>query len=305
MSGPDPGIAQTYRAWAKVNLYLEVLGRRADGYHDISSLIVFAACGDRLILRPAVRREIRVSGPFGAALPASGDNLVERALDALGAALGRPINLEVELEKVLPIAAGLGGGSADAAVALDGALEVLGLSLDGDMLDQVALSIGADLPVCRYGRPAQVGGLGDRIRRAPPLPAGWLVLANPGVSLATAEVFAARSGPFSPANDWSAIPLDTTDLAGELAVRRNDLEPAARRLAPIIDDVLDGLQASDGCLLARMTGSGATCFGLFGRSDLAEEAARRLAQVNPDWWLRACPILHGKLARHWRDDPAP
>lgn len=290
-------------AWAKINLYLEIVGRRADGYHLLESLIVFAGCGDRLSLRLDEPPGFRCAGRFAGQLPPGADNLVTRSLARLEALTGPLPPFQIELDKQLPVASGIGGGSADAAALIEGALGLGGRKLPSDAYKRLALDLGADLPVCLYGRPALVGGIGERVSRAPPLPAAWLVLVNPGVALATPAVFAAREGAFSAVRPWSVLPTTAPDLAVCLADRTNDLEAPARRLAPEIDQVLNVLLDQEGCLLARLSGSGATCFGLFAGPVEAKSAAGRIAQSQPAWWSVACPILHGKLARHWRQDP--
>ena len=287
-------------AWAKVNLYLEVTGRRPDGYHELQSLIVFAGVGDRLEIRPAPALTVELSGPFAPALADEADNLAARAARALAEAAGRDAVAAIRLEKNLPVAAGLGGGSADAAAVLEGLVELWGLTLEPGALERVALDLGADLPVCLFGRPALVRGIGEIVERAPPLPPAWLVLVNPGVALSTPRVFGERQGDFSPPAGWGEIAVDVAELAALLGARRNDLEPAARRLCPAVGEVLEALGGCPGTLLARMSGSGATCFALFEGPEDAEAAAEALRAARPGWWVAAAPLLHGKLDRDWR-----
>jgi 4-diphosphocytidyl-2-C-methyl-D-erythritol kinase len=166
---------------------------------------------------------------------------------------------------------------------------------------RIAAELGADVPVCLFGRPALVRGIGEIIERAPPLPAAWLVLVNPGLPLATRRVFEARAGAYSAKRPWTASPGDVRELAGHLAGRTNDLEPAALRLAPGIGRVLERLAAAPGALLARMSGSGATCFALFATAPEARAAAAAIRAEHPDWWSAAAPILHGKLVGPWRE----
>ena len=271
----------TYWAWAKVNLYLEVTGRRPDGYHELDSLVVFAGIGDRLTIAPAEPLTLSVAGPFGAGVPAGPENLVLKAAAALRQASGCRKGAALRLEKHLPAAAGLGGGSADAAAALHGLSQLWDLQVAPAELREIGMAVGADLPVCLFGRPALVGGAGERIDRAPALPGAWLLLVNPGVALATKAVFAARQGAFTPAAPPLPLLPDLSALADELASRRNDLEAPACRLAPEIAEVLTAIGGLEGCHLARMSGSGASCFGLF---DTA-----------------AAPLLHGRMTAHWRD----
>lgn len=287
-------------AWAKVNLYLEVTGRRADGYHELESLVVFAGLGDRLDFRPAETLEVRVAGPCADEVPAGADNLVTRAARALADHASVAPRARIDLDKRIPVAAGVGGGSADAAATLEGLAALWDLSPTPDDLTRIAAELGADVPVCLFGRPALVRGIGEIIERAPPLPAGWLVLANPGLPLATRRVFEARSGAYSPGRPWSVLANDVRELARRLAERSNDLEAAALRLAPGIARVLERLGAAPGALLARMSGSGATCFALFATAPEARAAAAAIGGERPDWWCAAAPILHGKLAGPWR-----
>jgi 4-diphosphocytidyl-2-C-methyl-D-erythritol kinase len=297
--GPEeaPAGAVSRCAWAKVNLYLHITGRRPDGYHELDSLVVFAGIGDRLTFTPAPALSLELLGAFAADVPEGADNLVLRAAQALARRLELAPGATIRLEKSLPVAAGLGGGSADAAVSLQ-ALSALWdrrLAPGEDMA--VAAQLGADVPVCLYGRPAFMGGAGERLLRAPPLPAAWLVLVNPAVPLDTAEVFRAHDGRFSQPARWTEVAPDAPALAEILTARRNDLEPPARALVPEIDRVLDSLEAEPGCLLARLSGSGATCFGLFAARGDAVRVAGRTRERSPAWWVVAAPILHGRMDR--------
>ncbi|MFO1061485.1 MAG: 4-(cytidine 5'-diphospho)-2-C-methyl-D-erythritol kinase [Dongiaceae bacterium] len=279
-------------ARAKINLYLHVVGRRADGYHLLDSLVVFADLGDRLAAAPADRLGLAVEGPFAAGLGAGPDNLVLRAAEALKAALGRPeLGAALTLTKNLPVASGIGGGSADGAATLPLLLRLWGASLPADALARLALPLGADLPVCLAGGPRFMGGVGETMDPVPPLPPAWLVLANPGLPLPTPAVFRARQGPFSPPGRWSAPLPDAAALAAALAARGNDRAAPARSLAPAIDRVLAALAATPGCLLARLSGSGATCFGLYAAAAAAEQAAAALRRAEPGWWVAAAPML--------------
>jgi len=289
----DPSGAVGLRAWAKVNLYLEITGRRGDGYHELDSLVAFAGVGDRLDFEPAERLSLTVRGPFADAVPHGPENLVLRAAEALAAQAGRPAGARISLDKQLPAAAGIGGGSADAAATLAGLAALWGLDSDPGALARIAGALGADVPVCLFGRPALVRGVGERIQRAPPLPAAWLLLVNPGVPLATAAVFAARRGDYSRPAAWPGVAPDAATLATWLAEHGNDLEAPARRLAPDVERVLTLLAEQDGVLLARMSGSGATCFGLFADSAAARQAAAVIGRSRDDWWLAAAPLLHG------------
>jgi len=287
----DPGTGVTVAAPAKVNLYLHVTGRRDDGYHELDSLIAFAGTGDEITVRAADNLTLDVAGPFANAVPSGLDNLVLRAARALADAAGIKARSAIRFDKRLPVAAGIGGGSADAAAVLRALDGLWGTRAGEADLARIGLALGADVPVCLSGRPAFVGGIGERIDPAPPLPPCWLVLANPGVEMPTPAVFARRDGAFSRPARFDEFISDGTELAALLAGRQNDLEVPARFIAPVIDDVLDALSRPSGALLARMSGSGATCFALFADEARATAAARDLAAAWPDWWVEAAPLL--------------
>ena len=281
----------SFAAPAKVNLYLHVTGRRADGYHELDSLIAFAGVGDTVTVWPADDLSLAVDGPFADRLPPAPDNLVLRAARRLARAAGVEAAAAITLTKRLPVASGLGGGSADAAAALRALARLWGLPADDGTLKGLALGLGADVPACLGGTCAFVGGIGERLRPAPPLPPAWLVLANPGVPLATAAVFAGRAGPFSEPAPFDDVPADAAGLAALLSARRNDLTEAATARAPAVGEALAALDAEAGSLLARMSGSGATCFALFGAAGAAQGAAERIATAHPGWWVAAAPLL--------------
>ena len=280
---------------AKINLYLHVVGRRVDGYHLLDSLVVFAEAGDVVRVRPAPGQDLslKISGPFAPAVQSEPDNLVLRAARTMAEAAGRTTDLAFSLEKNLPVAAGLGGGSSDAAAAMHALSRLWGLDWKADRLAELGLVLGADVPACLAGVPVFVGGIGGELAPAPGLPPLWAVLANPGQPLATPEVFAARRGPFSEFARWRGDIGDADELAGLLAARRNDLEPAARSLKPVVGDALSALTGLPGALLARMAGSGATCFALFSSAEDAAAGARRLAVERPQWWVTATRLLTG------------
>ena len=280
-------------AWAKLNLTLEVLGRRADGFHELRSLVAFAGVGDSVALEP--RREaldLRVEGPFAAAL--QGRNLVLAAAEAAKAAHPRLTLGSFRLVKTLPVAAGLGGGSADAAAALrlitranEGAV-----ALDG--LAGLAPALGSDVAVCLESRPALIAGRGEIVSPVQGFPACGVVLANPGEPLATAEVYGAlRAAPLLMEPE-AAAPLDFAgafeSLIAYAAQRGNDLEPAAINLCPEIAAVLARLRALEGARLARLSGSGPTCFALFASALEAHRAAGALAEAEPSWWIAASTL---------------
>lgn len=270
-------------AWAKVNLYLHVVGRRRDGYHLLDSLAVFPAIGDRLWAAPDHEFSLELTGKFASGLSAGPDNLVLRAAQALaGTSPGAGTRARLTLEKNLPIASGIGGGSADAAACLRLLARLWSLP-DMSAHAEIAASLGADIPVCLASRPARMQGIGEILKAAPSMPDCGMVLINPGVAVSTPEVFRARGGGFS---DPASLPdgwADTASMAMDLAAATNDLQNPAITLCPPIADVLAALRSDSHCLLARMSGSGATCFGLFADARRAEQAALRLR--HPGWFV--------------------
>jgi 4-diphosphocytidyl-2-C-methyl-D-erythritol kinase len=291
-----PAVSREFREFApaKVNLTLHVLGRRADGYHEIESLVAFADVGDRLTFIPGPTLGLTVSGLTAAAAGPDSDNLVLKAARALaeridGLKVGRFL-----LDKQLPVAAGLGGGSSDAAAALRLLAEHNGISTDDPRLHAAARATGADVPVCLDPKARTMRGIGEILSEPIALPALPAVLVNPGVAVPTKDVFAALAAPtlMSPAQpeDFIAIDADAASLVSVLAARRNDLEIPAIKLQAIIADVLRSLQATPGCLLARMSGSGATSFGLFGSVAAAEDVAQHMQARHPGWWVRAASL---------------
>ncbi|HEY7609895.1 MAG TPA: 4-(cytidine 5'-diphospho)-2-C-methyl-D-erythritol kinase [Alphaproteobacteria bacterium] len=276
---------------AKLNLYLHVVGRRADGYHLLDSLVAFAGVHDTVSAGKAEALTLSLEGPFAAALSGEADNLVLRAARALADAAGVRPHAALRLIKRLPVASGIGGGSADAAATLAAAGALWRVTPKPGALAALGLKLGADVPACLAGKAAQVGGIGEKIAPAPALPRVPLVLVNPLVPLPTPSVFKARSGPFSKPAPLPAAPRDARDLAEALAARRNDLADAAIGLVPEIKVMLAALEAQPGCLLARMSGSGATCFALFAREAEAAAATAALRANNPAWWVKASELL--------------
>jgi len=267
---------------AKINLFLRVTGRRADGYHLLDSLVIFAGVGDTLRARDADGLSVDVTGPFAAGLAGEADNLVLRAARDLAAVMGVPARARLSLEKNLPIAAGIGGGSSDAAAALRLLGRLWGPAAEATLKPPLAARLGADVPVCLAGRPARMRGIGERLDPGPALPEFGIVLVNPGAALATAEVFQARGGAFSREAVLPRGWADAASMAAGLAALGNDLEPSAARLRPVITEVLAAMRADPSCLLARMSGSGATCFCLC--QDPAEAAAAAARLARPGWW---------------------
>ena len=290
---------------AKINLTLRIVGRRADGFHDLESLVVFAPFGDRLTLRVGAPLSLSVSGPTAGGAGPLADNLVLRAARALADRIARLALGRFSLVKRLPSGAGLGGGSADAAAALRLIAQANGLSLDDPRFADAARSTGADVPVCLDPRPRVMTGIGDVLSAPVSLPRLGIVLVHPGVAVPTGEVFKAlklapgerrdpRSGE-TEAGSWvgseaTKIPAEREAFLAWLAGKPNDLESAAIAHAPVIATVLAEIAGLSGCRLARMSGSGSACFGLFDSARAATIAARTLAAAHPDWWVRAGSI---------------
>ena len=265
------------RAPAKVNLYLRVTGRRADGYHLLDSLAAFGPAADLLCAEPAIRLQLDVEGPFAGSLANEADNLVLRAARSFAAAVNIAPQARLVLRKCLPVASGIGGGSADAAAAL----RLLSRLWDVPVPADLALQLGADVPVCLASDPARMSGIGEQLGPAPDLPSFGMLLVNPGVAVSTPAVFRARDGTFSePARLPPSWPTAEA-MAADLAQLSNDLETAAITLCPEIAAALAWLRDVPGCLLARMSGSGATCFALFRDGADAEVGAR---MAPPSWW---------------------
>lgn len=264
---------------AKVNLALHVTGRRDDGYHLLDSIVVFADVGDRVTLTPADSLSLQVTGPMAAGVPVDPSNLCWRA----AVPFDHPVT--IALDKHLPAAAGIGGGSSDAAAVIRGMQAVTGRGFPGD-----PMALGADVPVCLMARAARMRGVGEDVAALdglPPLPA---VLVNPGVAVPTGPVFAAmtrRDNPGLPPLPQAPGP---EALIAWLRGCRNDLEPPALQVQPVIAGVLEDLAALPGARLARMSGSGATCFALFDALSGAQDAAARLSVRRPGWWVRACTL---------------
>lgn len=273
---------------AKVNLFLHVTGRRADGYHLLDSLAVFGPAADRLTAAPSEALNLTLAGPFGESLAAEPDNLVLRAARALAAEAGVAAGAALHLEKHLPVASGIGGGSADAAAALRLLNRLWACELDETALARLATPLGADIPVCVASRPARMQGIGDMIGPSPVLPECGLLLVNPRVPVATPAVFRARQGGFSPAANLPGAWPDAAAMAADLGRLTNDLEAPALSLCPVIGEVLAALRATPGCLLARMSGSGATCFGLFAKP---AEAVAAVEGMPSDWWASGGALL--------------
>ena len=284
---------------AKVNLTLEIRGRRADGYHELESLVVFARIGDRVRLMPGEPLGLDLRGPFARALNSESDNLVLRAAREFARRVPRASLGRFELTKRLPVASGIGGGSSDAAAALRLLARVSGIGQSDARLFETACAVGADVPVCLSASARLVRGIGEQLSDALPVPSLAAVLVNPGIALATKDVFAALASTTSGglaervherAISPDEIPAERTGMLSFLREHRNELEEPAISLAPPVADALSTLRATPGCELARMSGSGATCFGIFGSAGAALAAARALRASHPRWWICATTL---------------
>ena len=280
--------SRTWQAHAKINLALHVTGRRPDGYHLIESLAVFTRFGDRVEIALADSDDFTVSGRYASAVPLDAGNLAIKARDALrreaGAEKTPPVS--IKLEKNLPVASGVGGGSSDAAAVLRALAEIWDLDVGGAELARIGLSLGADVPMCLAAKPLVARGIGDELSMVPDFSALGLVLVNPGTPVSTADVFAALSR-----RDNEPLPplprsIDFHSLRNWLEVTRNDLEPAALAMQPAIGRALSWLDKA-GSGFSRMSGSGATCFGLFETGNVAKRAAAEIRNRQPDWFVAA------------------
>lgn len=286
----------TEQGRAKVNLTLRVVGRRFDGLHDLESVVAFADCADRLTLTPGAKLDLTTTGPLAEACGEAADNLVLKAARLLGEMVPDLKLGEFTLDKVLPVAAGIGGGSADAAAALRLLARANGLALDDARLVEVAKRTGADVPVCLNSRACVMTGVGETLLplSVPKMPC---VMVNPCVPVATRDVFAAlglRNGDLlvgasdvMRAAAWPEPGASVEDWVEALAAGANDLEAPAIRIQPVIGAVLSALSASDGAWLARMSGSGATCFAIYENTAEAQRAAQKIRVDHPQWWVHS------------------
>ena len=292
MAAGDPLAIEA--APAKVNLALHVVRRRPDGYHELHSLVVFAGVADELVLRGAAADALTVTGPFASAAGSGDANLVSRAVAAFRTRWPDRIEtgLAIELRKNLPVAAGLGGGSADAAAALRLLAAMAREPVPAPELVDVALSLGADVPACLFSRPCEVRGIGEIVYPFQSFPSCHLVLVNPLQPVVTGDVFRRLEQRCNPGLPALPQPLTRPAQLGLwLAETRNDLQPAAVALLPVIAELEAHLANLDGCVLARMSGSGGTVFGLFGSSAQAHQAAHDLRRHWPQCWVAAAPVI--------------
>ena len=271
---------------AKVNLTLHVTGQRADGYHLLETLVVFTRTGDRVSVRSAASDSLSLTGPFSGALGEGSDNLVLRARNLLRDSFPQTPAVAITLEKNLPVASGLGGGSSDAAAALRALQRLWKLDIPPDFLAEAALALGADLPMCLAARPLLVRGIGEQLEEVNGLPSLAMVLVNPGVAVSTPAIFRALHSRQNPSLPPLPRQPGFAALVSWLETTRNDLQVPAALTVPAISEVLAALEHS-GAALSRMSGSGATCFGLYESDAHAAVAAARIAAAQPSWYVEA------------------
>ncbi len=272
---------------AKINLFLHITDRLSDGYHILDSLATFADIGDYITIKPAPSFSFKIEGEFAKDLAGqNNDNLVIKAAKSLAQISGNALNAEIILQKNLPIASGLGGGSSNAAAVIWGLQELWSLAHDADYILPLMIKLGADVPVCQYCKPAIMRGIGDILLPAPIIPETPILLINPMVSCSTKDIFLHYSDAFK---DNTKLPKQFNsvfDLVKTLDKLNNDLFNPAVTLIPEINNVINALNSYNDCLLVRMSGSGASCFGLFEHMKDAELAANIIKQENPDWWIK-------------------
>jgi 4-diphosphocytidyl-2-C-methyl-D-erythritol kinase len=288
------------RTPAKINLALHVVGQRDDGYHLLESLVVFTRFGDRISVGRAETDEFAVTGPYASAVPTDESNLVVRARNTLRAALppSSDFPASISLEKNLPPASGIGGGSSDAAQTLKALAQLWGIEEDGT-LERIALSLGADVPMCLSPYPALVSGIGEKVERLPDFPPLFIVLVNPGAELSTPAVFSRLKTKDNPGLR-QLVSGDPKTLCAWLRETRNDLQIPALELAPVIGEALGSLRATQ-ARFVRMSGSGATCFGLYDTRQEAEIAATDIKRARPDWFVVATETFAASGEDHGRN----
>jgi len=275
----------SWSAPAKINLNLLVTGKRDDGYHTLDSLVVFADVHDRIVVETGDTLSLELSGPFSDGLTGNDDNLVLRAARALQNAAACRQGAAIHLTKSLPLSSGIGGGSADAAATLNALSQLWRIRINKETIDDIALALGADVPVCMAAKAQIMGGIGEQLKNAPIFPALAALLVNPGIAVSTPSVFKALAGRFSKPFNWGQNPLDREQLFALLRQTGNDLMAPAITQHPEIATVLDHLNRLPGCQLARMSGSGATCFALFNNATEANAAATELKARQSGWWI--------------------
>lgn len=288
---------------AKINLYLHVTGRRDGGYHELDSLIAFTDFGDEIRIEPCDSFAFNVEGPFANvfkdsekdASPNSG-NIAVKAAWGLSRAAKKNLHVKITLIKNLPLAAGIGGGSADAAAVIWGLCKFWDLPPASDFLNQLLLELGADVPVCFLCHPAKVSGIGEQLEQLDDMAELPVVVINPGKACPTANVFRTYTGAFKDNAPLPQLLHEFDEVLSFLRTQDNDLFESASMTVPEIKNILLALKGKEGCALARMSGSGASCFGIYRTPDEAVKAANNIAQDNPDWWVKAGTL--GRTGRY-------
>lgn len=281
----------TLLAPAKINLFLHITGKRPDGYHLLQSVVVFANVGDRLTFTRHDSLFIDVAGPFAGDVCAPRDNLIYKAAQALGENYKTAPTGQILLEKNLPVASGMGGGSSDAATTLKGLAQLWGLPEEFDRMQKIAATLGADVPACLVRRPVWMEGVGEKMMRLPDIPDMHMVLVTPAVATPTPEVFRQFRGKFSPPIQFIGRRKTMGEWIADLKLYRNDLTDAAIAVSPEIKTALQSIADTPGCQIARLSGSGATCFGIYETPTAAHAAVNKLRQQHPEWWITAAGLL--------------
>jgi 4-diphosphocytidyl-2-C-methyl-D-erythritol kinase len=281
---------------AKINLCLHVGTRRADGYHDLESLVAFTEFGDELLIERDGALSLTIEGPFSEGLANAHDNLITKAARLLATRTDRRAGARITLTKRIPLASGVGGGSADAAAALRGLVRLWNLPASPGELHDIAVAIGSDVPVCLDSAPAWMAGRGERVHSLPPLPDMSMVLVNPKVEVSTAAVFRELKQRQGTGLSPPSVPFaDLSGLIRYLKSTTNDLEPPAKEIAPVIGEVIKEIGRLPAVSIARMSGSGATCFGIVENAESARQCAQILRSRHPDWWVTATPLAPGEF----------
>lgn len=280
-------MTRTKFARPKVNLFLHITGKRTDGYHVLESLVCFPSGGDRVSVTAGDRLSFTQTGPYAKNMGEAADNLVMKAALLLQQTYGTQNGAQIHLEKNLPVASGIGGGSSDAASVLHLLCDLWQLDVPLNDLCKLGQTLGADLPVCLHDGPALMSGIGEVITPVKSLPKLYILLVNPGVEVSTPAAFSKLTRIGGSPDAGSFDDLSCTDFIDRLKICRNDLQKGAIELVPQIGQALDALQSNDDCLLARMSGSGATCFGLYESLEAAEAAGTEIASHHQNWWVDA------------------
>ena len=276
---------------AKLNLFLHITGKRADGYHLLQSVMIFVDVGDDMEFYPHDGFLIDAEGRFATDLPSPAENIIYRAAKALAETFRVPLSAGIRIKKNLPIASGVAGGSSNAATTLLGLSKLWGLPDDRDRLHKIAISLGADVPACLIRRPVWAEGIGEKMSALPHMPPLHFVLANPMIATPTAEVFARFKNRISAPIQYSGRKKTMDEWISDLRLYRNDLTEAAIEVCPEIQFVLRALRDTPNCHLARLSGSGATCFGIYDTPYAAQAAVNKLRTQYPDWWITSANLL--------------